>query len=172
MLNAQEVIKLLGMRPLAEEGGFFVEMDRSRIDLPRAVLPPEYAGPRSLSTAIYYLLTTNYFSRLHKLASAETYHFYLGDPVEMLILKPDGSAETPTLGIDLEAGMRPQITVPARMWQGSFLAPGGKFGYALLGTTMAPGYAQEDFELGSRDALIRRFPECADGIKKLTDDGC
>ncbi len=168
MLTAQDVIKLLRLRPLPGEGGFFVETSRSLINLPREVLPARYQGPRSLSTAIYCLLTSEACSRLHRLAGPEIFHFYLGDPVEMLILHPDGTVETPTLGIDLAAGMRPQVAVPAGAWQGSRVARGGSFGYALLGTTMAPGFDPEDFELGDRDALIRQYPEYAERIRELT----
>ena len=51
----------------------------------------------------------------------------LGDPVEFLLIHPDSSSETPTLGPDIAAGMSPQLLVPAGTWQGFRLAPGGAF---------------------------------------------
>src|SRR5207249_6326954 len=60
-------------------------------------------------------------SALHRLASDEVFHFYLGDPVEMLHLLPDRSHRVLTLGHDLAAGMTLQVVVPAGVWQGARL---------------------------------------------------
>jgi hypothetical protein len=112
------------------------------------------------------MLTPDTFSAMHRLNGDEVYHFYLGDPAEMLILKPDGTGETLLMGQDIVSGMRLQHVVPGGVWQGSRLRPGGKF--ALLGTTMAPGFDPADFELGSRDELSARYPACAELIAALT----
>ena len=37
-----------------------------------------------------------------------------------------------------------------------------------MGTTMAPGYEQEDFELGDRGNLLRDYPGQAEFILRLT----
>jgi predicted cupin superfamily sugar epimerase len=74
---------------------------------------------------------------MHRLKSDEIFHFYLGNPVEMLQLYPDGTGITITIGADIGAGMQPQVLVPTGTWQGARLKPGGKF--ALLGTTVSPG---------------------------------
>ncbi|MGD9403420.1 MAG: cupin domain-containing protein, partial [bacterium] len=89
MLDAEKIISALGMKPLPGEGGYFVESYRSEDNLPEGALPEGSGGPRSLATAIYYLLTPDTFSAMHRLRSDELYHFYLGDPVEMLNLHPD-----------------------------------------------------------------------------------
>ena len=47
-----------------------------------------------------------------------------------------------------------------------FLNDGGAF--ALLGTTVSPGFDFADFELGLRDALIRQYPSCVALIERLT----
>jgi predicted cupin superfamily sugar epimerase len=167
-LNADLIIELLGLVPLPEEGGLFRQTYRAAEVIPAAALPPRYGAPRRLSTAIYYLLTDDpdSFSALHRLKTDEIYHFYLGDPVEMLLLHPDGRNERVVLGQDLAAGQRVQIVVPVGSWQGSRLIRGGR--YALLGTSMAPGYEKEDFELGSREALLRDYPDQAEFIWALT----
>jgi uncharacterized protein len=159
MTDADQVIRRLDLKPLAGEGGYFVETWRG----PEAELPPG-AGSRSgarrpLGSAIYYLVTPDSFSALHRLRSDEVFHFYLGDPCEMLLLGPDGESLTHLLGVDLAEGMRPQVVVPAGWWQGTRLRdqPGGRF--ALLGTTMAPGYHPDDFELADRVGLLREYPE-------------
>jgi uncharacterized protein len=119
-----------------------------------------------LSTAIYYLLTPETFSALHRLRSDEVFHFYLGDPVEMLQLLPGGEGRLHVLGTDLAAGMRPQVVVPRDVWQGARLLPGGSL--ALLGTTVAPGFDPADCESGKRDALVAAYPDFRERIVALT----
>jgi len=164
--TADEVRKLLKLEPLPGEGGLFAEAYRSAHRLPKEALPKCYSSERPLSTAIYYMLTPDTFSAMHRLRGDEVYHFYLGDPVEMLMLKPDGSAEAILIGQDLAAGMRVQHKVCGGTWQGSRLAPGGKF--ALMGTTMSPGFDPADFELGKRDDLSAAYPKYAPLITMLT----
>lgn len=153
-----KLIEILGLSPLQGEGGFFRETYRSPILFDK--------DGRSISTAIYYAYTKEQFSALHRLRSDEIYHFYLGDPVEILLLYPDGTGETKLLGHNIEKGEMPQIIVPANTFQGSRLCLGGRF--ALVGTTMSPGFDFRDFELGDRDTLLKRYPRFATLIKSLT----
>lgn len=162
MLRAEEVIELLGLTPLRPEGGHFAETYRC----PEAV-PLGPGRDRSLSTAIYYLLRGAEVSRLHRLPSDEIFHFYAGDPVEMLLLS-DGGGRTVTLGADLFAGMRPQVIVPRGTWQGCRLVPGGS--WALMGTTVSPGFEYADFEVGSSVRLSALHPEHADRIRTLSPE--
>lgn len=166
MLTAQEIIERLQLRPLPREGGWYAETYRAAREIPGELLGRGYGGPRSLGTAIYYLLTPDTFSALHRLCGGEIFHFYLGDPVELLLLRPDGSGECVTLGIDLAAGLRPQLVVPGGVWQGARLRAGGRF--ALLGTTMAPGFDWTDFVAGEREPLVARYPKFESLIRALT----
>ncbi len=159
MLTAQEVIDLLGLEPLPGEGGYYRETYRA------ARRVPGPGGEKSAGTAIYYLLTPDTCSALHRLPTDEVYHFYLGGPVELLLLGPDGGRVV-VLGTDLRAGQRPQAVVPAGVWQGSCVAGGAPF--ALLGTTMAPGFDFRDYEPGQRDQLVRAYPSFAERIRRLT----
>lgn len=171
MLTAEGVVTLLGLEPLPVEGGEYRVTYRAAELIPSETLPARYGSARTLSGAIYYLLREGTFSALHRLKSDEVYHFYLGRPVELLLLHPDGRDELATLGPDLAAGQHPQMVVQRGVWQGSRLAPlGGIDGadYALLGTTMAPAYDPADFELASRDALLAAYPARAELIHALT----
>jgi predicted cupin superfamily sugar epimerase len=103
---------------------------------------------------------------MHRLASDEIFHFYCGDPVEMLQLWPDGSARTVILGNDLARGQHPQLIVPKYVWQGSHLLPGGQV--ALFGCSVSPGFDYADYETGRRDALLRDYPQYSDLIHALT----
>jgi len=156
MITAERIKYLLDLQPLPVEGGFFAEMYRSEEVLPDVVLPDRYIGERPFSTAIYYLLEPDTCSVMHRLTSDEIYHFYLGDPVEILLLYPDGTGEVKVIGTDLEHGIYPQLVVPRGVWQGAHLIPGGKF--AFMGTTLAPGFDHHDFELGHRIELLETYP--------------
>ena len=167
-ITAQEIIRLLELEPLTVEGGVFRQSYCSKDILSEGSLPDRYNSPKPAGTVIYYLLTNepDSFSALHKLPTDEVYHFYLGDPVELTMLLPDGESQRVILGQDLIAGQQVQYVVPAGVWQGSRLLPGGEF--ALLGTTMAPGFTDEDYQAGDRDALLHRYPDLAEKIRQLT----
>lgn len=165
-MTADEVRHVLDLEPLTFEGGFFRETYRSRWTIPHDRLPAEMNGQRSLATAIYYMITPHSFSPLHRLPGSEIFHFYLGDPVLMLQLLPDGTSQTVTLGHDLLNGQQPQVVVRGGIWQGCRLLPGGEF--ALMGTTMSPGFDYADYQLGEQDALIGRYPGAAEPIRNFT----
>lgn len=163
-MTAKEVIAFLQLQPHPVEGGFFRETYRSAGSLPADVLP-HHGASRSISTAIYYLLTPTSLSALHCLPGDEVFHFYMGDPVEMLQLWPDGSHRVVKLGTNLAAGEVPQLVVPGGVWQGSRLIAGGA--YALLGATMAPGFDYTDYADGHHEDLATRYPAVAAMIAEL-----
>jgi predicted cupin superfamily sugar epimerase len=166
-LTAEAVIARLGLMPHPEEGGYFRETYRSAETIAAAALDPGYGGARAHSTAIYYLLTPGAFSAMHRVKSDEVYHFYLGDPIEMLQLAPGGGGRTLLIGSDLAAGMIPQLVVPRGVWQGSRLVP-GPHGFALLGATVAPGFDYADYEHGARALLCAAWPDWRAAIEART----
>jgi predicted cupin superfamily sugar epimerase len=166
MLTSQQIIEHLQLVPLTIEGGHFRETYRSALTIPKDTPPTNYASSRNVSTAIYYLLTPDTFSVIHRVKSDEVFHFYAGDPVEMLQLWPDGTARRVIIHNDLAAGHEPQLVVPAGVWQGCRLIPGGNF--ALMGCTVAPGFDYADYEAGNRSELITAHPQHHELIKQLT----
>jgi predicted cupin superfamily sugar epimerase len=161
MPTPQEIIDFLDLKPLPLEGGYYRETYRS----PDVVSSPASRGARSGATAIFYSLTADTHSALHRLPADEIFHFYAGGPVRMLQLRPDGSGELVLLGPEVLAGQRPQVVVSRGVWQGSFLVPGAEF--ALLGTTMAPGFDFSDYEAGDRATLTAQYPEFSEIIRRL-----
>ncbi len=103
---------------------------------------------------------------MHVLDSDEIFHFYLGDPVEMLQLYPDGRSAVFTLGPDLAAGQHVQLVVPAGVWQGTRLIGDGKV--ALLGCTVTPGFDFADYRNGSYAELAAKWPRKRNGSETLT----
>jgi predicted cupin superfamily sugar epimerase len=163
MMSADDVICLLQLQPHPVEGGFFRETYRAPTTI------AAHGGMRNLSTAIYYLLKPGHVSELHVLPGDEVFHFYLGAPVQMLQLGPDGSGRDVVLGADLTAGEVPQVVVPAGVWQGTRLV--GDAGFALLGCTVAPGFDYADYRGARRAELTAQWPAFAEEIVRLTPRG-
>ncbi|MCE5329186.1 cupin domain-containing protein [bacterium] len=163
----RKIIKKFNLTPLKGEGGFFTETYRSDETIEKNSLPLRYRSGRHFSTSILYLITYNNYSELHKVASDEIFHFYLGDAVVMLNLFEDGSSGIINLGNNIFNDEHIQYTVPRNTWQGAKLAEGGT--YALLGTTVAPGFEFEDYVgAGShKNELLHKYPDHAYLINEL-----
>ncbi len=160
MMTADQIKEFLNLVQHPVEGGLFRRTFTARgtIETPK--------GSRPHSTAIYYLLEEGTFSEMHVLASDEMFHFYLGDPLEMLLLHPDGTSSVLILGRDLAAGQHVQLLVPAGIWQGLRLVEGGKM--ALMGCTVTPGFNYADYRNAKYDELAAKWPEQAERIRVLT----
>jgi predicted cupin superfamily sugar epimerase len=157
--EARAIVVALG---LAEhpEGGFYRETYRA------AATTPARQGERAASTAIVYLLPRGSISALHRVRSDEVWHHYAGDPLELHVLDEANSTRTVhRLGGDVLAGERPQVVVPAGLWQAA-VAVGPRF--ALCGCTVAPGFDFADFEMPHRDELVGRMPALAAVVRALT----
>jgi predicted cupin superfamily sugar epimerase len=159
--RAQQLIDRLGLVPHPERG-HYVETYRSTL----AVSGIPHGGPRSASTAIYFLVTreqpTTY---LHRLRSDEIFHLYEGGPLDVLLLgEPPG--EVRRLGVDVAAGERPQLVIRAGTWFAVELAAGAP--HCLFGCTVAPGFEFADFELSAGPELAARFPAHADRIARMS----
>jgi predicted cupin superfamily sugar epimerase len=159
-MTIDEIKQFLNLELHPVEGGFYRRTYTSLGQVPLA------RGMRPQGSAIYYLLERGDFSEMHMLAVDEIYHFYLGDPVEMLHLYPNGSSALFTLGQDLLAGEHVQLLVPAGTWQGTRLAEGGNF--ALLGCTLTPGFDFEDYRGANCAELVEKWPQEAEQIRALT----
>jgi predicted cupin superfamily sugar epimerase len=164
-MTADEVKKLLGLMPHPREGGWYVRSWEAQVAA-SCFSDGRYAESRRTSTAIYYLLEPGTFSAMHRLASDEIFHHYLGGAVEMLQLLPGGLSQRVVIGPDLAAGQRPQQVVPRGVWQGSrLLKPEG---WALLGCTVSPGFEYADYTGATAESLIVEWPQEAEGIRSLT----
>jgi|SRR5215831_933994 len=158
--EALAIVQALGLKP-HPEGGFYRETFRSSLLLES----PTHAGRRSASTAIYFLLPAGTFSAFHRVKGAdELWHFYAGDPVELHLLD-DAGARSISLGRDLTAGEVPQAVVPVGVFQAA-MSLGTR--YSLCGCTVAPGFDFADFDLPTRDQLLRLFPNQRSLIERFS----
>lgn len=69
-------------------------------------------------------------------------------------------------GIDPDGGEAFHGVIKAGGWFGATVDDPRS--YSLVGCTVAPGFEYDDFELGGRDELLRRYPLHADVIERLT----
>lgn len=166
-MNAHQIIEKLGLIPLPSEGGYYRETYRS--DIPRvdaSAFGITSDSGRNVCTAILYLVIPESFSALHRVKSDEIFHFYNGDAVEMIQIDDSGKETIFSIGNRIENGELPQVVVPRGVWQGLRLKKGGQ--WALMGTTVAPGFEFEDFEIGYRDQLTKQFPHLSANIFRFT----
>ncbi len=146
MPTPHEIAAALGMAELETEGGLWSQSFRDET-----------------ASAIYYLLVAPDFSAMHRLDRLEIYSYHSGAPAQLLLLDGDRVSE-PVLGPDVAAGQRPQVVVPAGVWQGSTSL--GE--WTLMGTVVVPPYTDDSVEFGHADELVARYPKVAARIKSLT----
>jgi predicted cupin superfamily sugar epimerase len=163
--DAQYWIEKLTLSP-HPEGGYFRQTYRADLMIAKEALPPNFTGPRSASTAIYFLLDSENFSAFHRLRSDELWHFYAGNSLEIHVIDPDGAYSRILLGDNPDAGETFQAVVKSGCWFASCVQTPKSF--ALVGCTVAPGFDFEDFELAKHSDLSRLFPHHESLIEKLT----
>ncbi|MEU5393480.1 MULTISPECIES: cupin domain-containing protein [Streptomyces] len=158
-MTPEDLIAHYGLEPIPREGGLFRQTWAG----------PERPDGRPEGTAIVALLTADDVSALHRLPTDEIWHFYGGDPLELLLLAPDGGARTVVLGPDVLDGQHVQFTVPAGTWMGGRVRGDGR--WTLFGCTMAPGFTFDGYEHGDAAELTARYPAVADEIAALSRPG-
>jgi predicted cupin superfamily sugar epimerase len=163
--NGAYWIRKLELEP-HPEGGYYRQTYKADLALPKQSLPPNFTGPRAVSTAIYFLLEAGNFSAFHRLQSDELWHFYAGEALLIHVIEAGGLYFTIQLGNDPEAGDALQGVVKAGCWFASEVKDGKGFG--VVGCTVAPGFDFEDFELAEREELVKSYPQHHGLIARLT----
>ena len=167
-LTADEIKAMLGLErhPTC---GFVAETYRSSMRIPAGALPKAYEGDRPYGSALYFLVAPDAQIVMHRIRSDQFYHHYMGDPLEVLMLYPDGTGAVAVVGTELAVGERPQLFVPGDTFHTSHLASGGA-GYALLASTEWPGVEPPDVEHGDIEALVEAYPEMGEQIRAFTGE--
>jgi predicted cupin superfamily sugar epimerase len=161
MVTVKELVEKLNLHP-HPEGGYFAEHFRS----PQSAEFEGFSGKRNYSTSIYFLLEEGQFSALHRIKSDEIWHFYLGDPLEIVEIGQDGNWISTILGQDLAKGQKLSYVVKAGNWFGSRPLKGSLF--CLVGCTVAPGFDFQDFEMPNRSFFCQQFPSLKNQIEEFT----
>lgn len=150
------------------EGGYYRRTHCATENIPLVGLPARFQQPRPFCTAIYYLLESRDYSALHRIKSDEIWHFYMGSPLTLYSIHPNGQLFIHQLGNCLENGEQLQVTIPAGCWFGAVVQQENS--YALVGCVVAPGFDFADFELGCRQDLLTQYPHHWEIIEKLTKE--
>ncbi|MGJ3244048.1 MAG: cupin domain-containing protein [Opitutales bacterium] len=172
--SADTLIARLNLEPLPQEGGFFRQAWKSETRLAPEALPVGYGQEHPAGTAIYFLVTQGPPTAVHRLVGTEVYHHYLGDPVRVHRWSPHGVYDPVRLGPPVDSETEPQRVVPPLHWQAvQVLSPGTGAGFALMGTTLAPGFVWEDVVFAD-EATLRALgkPEKQTGADWVSGLGC
>ena len=159
-MNAKQLIEKFKMQPNDAEGGYYAATYTSSVLL---------NGKQPICSAIYYMIDPESFSAMHRVKSDMLYHFYDGDPAQVLLLYPPGAPKKSEVCIfsnDLTSGDGPMKVIPGGTWMGSRLHGGRNF--AFMGVSLDPGFDPAQYEIGKRDELIREYPEQKELIVALT----
>ena len=159
------IIERLRLKP-HPEGGWYREVYRSAETMSADALPARYQVQHCYATSIYFLLEGHDFSAFHRIRSDETWHFYMGSPIALYILTPDGNLTEVILGNQIEDEQVLQFTIMRECWFAAKVLIESSF--SLVGCTVSPGFEFADFELADRRKLTTHFPAYAHLISILT----
>src|ERR671936_1722128 len=121
-LSADEVRNLLKLEPHATCGFVRVTfMSKERIA--PGGLPAPFAAGRPAGSALYFMVTPGAPVRLHRIRDDQLYHYYLGDPIEVLLLHENGTTERVIVGPDLRTGQCVQLLIPGNTFHMARLLP-------------------------------------------------
>jgi uncharacterized protein len=163
-LTADEIRKLLELEPKATCG--FVRLTYlSKQSIAPAGLPAPFDDGRQLGSALYFMVTPGAPVRLHRIRNDQLYHYYLGDPIELFLLRADGGAERIIVGPDLRAGQRVQQLIPGDTFHTARVI--GRRRWFLGTSTEWPGVTPADVEIGNLDALAAKYPTVAADLRAI-----
>ncbi len=164
-MNAEYYIKILGLEK-HPEGGWFKEVYRSDETIKKEHMPERFSGERHHSTSIFFLLTSDTFSALHRIKSDEIWHFYAGSACTIYLIDEAGNYSEAVLGSNIEGGEVFQFMVPKGVWFGAKVNT--KDSFSLAGCTVSPGFHFDDFELAERVKLLKEYPQHKSIIMQMT----
>ncbi|HWM31374.1 MAG TPA: cupin domain-containing protein [Methyloceanibacter sp.] len=162
-LSAEEVRELLKLEP-NQTCGFVRVTYKSALEIAPGGLPAPFADGRPLGSALYFMMTPEEPVKLHRILNDQLYHYYLGDPIELLLLYESGKSDLVRVGPDIAGGQNVQLFIPGGTFHTARLIAGGR--WFLGGSTEWPGVVvAEDVQLGNADALVAKFPDRATEIR-------
>ena len=157
MSEQTRLIERYGLVP-HPEGGFYAEVNRAKGRVRVGSESPE----RSAYTSIHYLLAGDDFSAWHRIQSDETWFFHSGCDLVIYSFAENGQLQAQRLGVDSGCF---QLTIAARTW---FAAQAEQAeSCSFVSCVVAPGFEFEDFELGSRQLLLKTYGHSPDSREKI-----
>ncbi len=165
-LTADEIRALLKLEPHPTCG--FVRISYvSTLAIAPGGLPAPFADGRPAGSALYFMVTPERPVHLHRIRNDQLYHYYLGDPIEVLMLHADGSHAWATVGPDLKRGQQLQLFIPGNTFHTARIA--GQRRWFLGASTEWPGVTPADVEIGDLDALAAQYPAVAADLRAIAN---
>lgn len=161
-MTAEEVRALLKLEPHATCGFVRVTFISEKHIAPGG-LPPPFAEGRPTGSALYFMVTPDAPVRPHRIRNDQLYHYYLGDPIEVLMLHGNGTSERVVVGPDLRRGQNVQLLIPGNTFHTARII--GKSRWFLGASTEWPGVEPADVEIGDVDALAAKYPGVAADLR-------
>ena len=161
-MTCDEVMTLLDLEPNATCGNVRITFE-SKLRIAPGGLPAPFADGRPAGSALYFMLTPDQPVKLHRIRNDQFYHYYLGDPIELLMLMTDGTTQHHVIGPDIRAGHKVQHFIPGNTFHTARVI--GSRRWFLGGSTQWPGVEPADVELGKMEELAARYPAVAQQIR-------
>jgi predicted cupin superfamily sugar epimerase len=163
-VTAEEIRDLLKLEP-NRTCGYVRETYKSDLQIAPGGLPAPFADGRPVGTALYFMVTPQAPVKLHRIDNDQLYHYYLGDPIEVLLLRENGDSELVIVGPNIVGGHLVQLFIPGGTFHTARIT--GKRRWFLGGSTEWPGVVvrDRDVELGNADELAAKYPEAAADIR-------
>lgn len=163
-LTSDEICTLLGLEPNAT-CGFVRATFVSPQAIPAGGLPAPFDEARTVGSALYFMVTPEAPVRLHRIRNDQLYHYYLGDPLEVFLLKSDGATARVIVGPDLRSGHQVQLLIPGNTFHTARLL--GRRRWFLGASTAWPGVVPSDAEIGDLETLAGRYPAVAQDLRAI-----
>ena len=161
-LTAQEVRQALDLAPNATCGYVRVTYV-AKEEIAAGGLAAPFAARRPMGSGLYFMVTPDQPVKLHRIRNDQFYHYYMGDSLEVLLLRGEG--ERIVMGPDLAAGQHVQFLIPGNTFHTARVI--GTRQWFLGGSTEWPGVLPQDVELGDAAALAATFPKVAADIRSF-----
>jgi uncharacterized protein len=162
-VTADEIRTVLQLEP-NQTCGFVRETYKSDLAIAPGGLPAPFQSGRPLGSALYFMVTPEAPVKLHRIKNDQLYHYYLGDPIEVLLLRENGDSELVVVGPNIVGGEIVQLFIPGNTFLTARIT--GKRRWFLGGSTEWPGLVpSEDVELGNVEALAAKYPEASADIR-------
>jgi uncharacterized protein len=162
-VTAAEIKTLLKLEP-NQTCGFLRETYKSDLTIAPGGLPAPFENGRPLGSALYFMVTPEAPMKLHRIKNDQLYHYYLGDPIEVLLLRENGLSELVVVGPNIVGGHLVQLFIPGNTFHTARVT--GKKRWFLGASTEWPGVVpSEDVELGNVDELAANYPDAAADIR-------
>jgi predicted cupin superfamily sugar epimerase len=163
-LTAEEISRLLNLEPNATCGFVRVSYIAKQEIAPGGLAEP-FAGGGPLGSALYFLVTPEAPVRLHRIRNDQLYHYYLGDPLEVVMLRNNGDSEHVVVGPDILAGQQVQLFIPGNTFHTARLVGTGR--WFLGASTEWPAVLPADVEIGNLEELAQSYPRVAPELRAI-----